>query len=143
MPKHYYFGNRRAQILHIRLRTGCSSLNLDLFLINITDSTFYKCGSIEDAQHFVFHCSSIKDRDALLNSIRIHQTPTLDIILHGDDSLSIEINQRIFAHVHKYIIESRRFQQSSIRPIYCNTPHAMKNKTKKKKKKKKIKVTEF
>ena len=32
VPKHFYFGNRKAQILYTRLRTGCSSLNLDLFL---------------------------------------------------------------------------------------------------------------
>ena len=32
VPKYYYFGKRKAQILHTRLRTGCSSLNLDLFV---------------------------------------------------------------------------------------------------------------
>ena len=31
IPKHFYVGNRKAQILHTRLRTNCSSLNLDLF----------------------------------------------------------------------------------------------------------------
>ncbi|MCG8096458.1 MAG: endonuclease/exonuclease/phosphatase family protein, partial [Candidatus Thiodiazotropha endolucinida] len=30
VPKHYYHGKRKAQILHTRLRTGCSSLNLEL-----------------------------------------------------------------------------------------------------------------
>ena len=28
---HYYCGTRKAQILQARLRTGCSSLNMDLF----------------------------------------------------------------------------------------------------------------
>ena len=32
VPKYYYYGKRKTQILHTRLRTGCSSLNLDLFL---------------------------------------------------------------------------------------------------------------
>ena len=31
-PKYYYTGSRRLQILHTRLRTHCSALNLDLFL---------------------------------------------------------------------------------------------------------------
>ena len=63
-PKHFYFGNRKAQILHTRLRTGCSSLNLDLFLKNITDSPLCNCGSIEDAQHFFFFTvGSIKDSE--------------------------------------------------------------------------------
>ena len=30
-PKYYYTGSRRLQILHTRLRTHCSALNLDLF----------------------------------------------------------------------------------------------------------------
>ena len=32
VPKFYYVGNRKLQILHTRLRTKCSSLNQDLFL---------------------------------------------------------------------------------------------------------------
>ena len=32
IPKYYYVGSRRAQVLHTRLRTNCSSLNLHLFL---------------------------------------------------------------------------------------------------------------
>ena len=43
VPKHYYSGMRKAQILHTRLRTNCSSLNLDLFLKNISDSLLCRC----------------------------------------------------------------------------------------------------
>ena len=32
VPKYYYTGSRKAQILHTRLKTNCSSLNMDLFL---------------------------------------------------------------------------------------------------------------
>ena len=45
-PKHYYFGERQAQILHTRLQTKCSSLNHDIFLKNLTDSPlclFFVC----------------------------------------------------------------------------------------------------
>ena len=52
----FYTGSRKAQILHTRLRTNCSSLNLNLFLKNISDSPLCTCGSVEDAQPFVFHC---------------------------------------------------------------------------------------
>ena len=51
-PKYYYAGNRQAQIFHARLRTNCSSLKLDLFLKNMSDSPLCLCGSVEDAQHF-------------------------------------------------------------------------------------------
>ena len=30
VPKYYYLGSRKLQILHTRLRLGCSSLNADL-----------------------------------------------------------------------------------------------------------------
>ena len=38
VPKFFYSGNRRGQLLHTRIRTNCSNLNNDLFLKNITDS---------------------------------------------------------------------------------------------------------
>ena len=48
IPKHFYVGSRKAQVLHTRLRTNCSSLNLDLFLKNISDSPLCRCGSVEN-----------------------------------------------------------------------------------------------
>ena len=44
-----------------------------------------------------------------LKLIRIYGTPTLDILLYGDPSLSHEINQTIFHHVHRYILTTQRF----------------------------------
>ena len=37
VPKYFYTGNRKSQILHTRLQLGCSSLNYDLFLKNIVE----------------------------------------------------------------------------------------------------------
>ena len=66
VPKYYYSKNRKAQILHTRLRTNCSSLNLDLFLKGITDSPMCRCGSIENSQHFFFHFLTISSRETRL-----------------------------------------------------------------------------
>ena len=52
VPKHYHTGSRKAQILHTRLSTNCSSLNMDLFLKHISDSPLCRCGSLQNAQHF-------------------------------------------------------------------------------------------
>ena len=52
VPKYYHYGKRNTQILHTWLWTGCSSLNLDLFLKNITDSPLCNCGSNENAKHY-------------------------------------------------------------------------------------------
>ena len=110
VPKYYYVGNRRAQILHTRLRTNCSSLNIDLFNKNISDSPLCSCGSIEDAQHFFFHCRHYTvQRNALLNAVSTYIVPSLKCILYGDPSLSLELNSNIFQHVQKFIIDTKRF----------------------------------
>ena len=110
VPRYYYFGSRKAQSLHTRLRTGCSSLNLDLFLKNISESPMCSCGSIEDTQHFFFHCNLyLRQRRLLLNSVSNYCTPTLHILLHGDSSMPDNINENIFKHVHEFIIDSKRF----------------------------------
>ena len=44
VPKYYYKGKRKLQILHTRLRTNCSSLNLHVFIKNISDSPLCSCG---------------------------------------------------------------------------------------------------
>ena len=35
--------------------------------------------------------------------------PSLQLLLHGDPSLSLEINIKIFESVHKYLIATKRF----------------------------------
>ena len=49
---HAYEDNHKAQILHIRLRTHCCSLNMDLFSKNITYLPLCSCGAVENASHF-------------------------------------------------------------------------------------------
>ena len=68
VPNHYYIGSKKAQILHTRIRNNCSSLNLDLFLKNVTDSPLCRCGSTENAQHFFFNCRYYKVQRRQLNS---------------------------------------------------------------------------
>ena len=110
IPKHFYVGNRKAQILHTRLRTNCSSLNLDLFIKNISDSPLCQCGSVENAQHYFFHCRKYQvQRSELMNIVSQYQTPSLTILLYGNNSLSYEINTIIFEKVHKFILDSKRF----------------------------------
>ena len=107
---HFYVGSRKAQVLHTRLRTNCSSLNLDLFLRNISDSPLCQCGSIENAQHYFFHCRCYQiQRTELLNIVSQYQIPSLSLLLYGNDSLSLDTNKIIFEKVHKYILDSKRF----------------------------------
>ena len=108
IPRYYYHGNRKRQILHSRLRTGCSALDLDLFTKNITGSPLCSCGSIENSQHYFFHCRNYQAiRHELLNSISLIQNPSLHLLLYGDPALPEESNRSIFDHVQNYILKSR------------------------------------
>ena len=48
IPRYLYAGNRRAQVLHARLRTKCSSL----FQKRINDSPLCLCGNVENTDHY-------------------------------------------------------------------------------------------
>ncbi|MCG7868583.1 MAG: endonuclease/exonuclease/phosphatase family protein [Candidatus Thiodiazotropha taylori] len=110
VPSYFYTGSRIGQILHSRIRTNCSSLNLDLFLKNITESPLCRCGSIENAQHFFFHCRYYEvQRRELMTALSPYLNPSLKLLLNGDSNLSPEINNTIFLKVHKYIIDTHRF----------------------------------
>lgn len=110
VPRYYYTKNRKAQILHTRLRTNCSSLNLDLFVKGISESPICRCGSIENSQHFFFHCPYYQPhRNLLLNVVSTYHNPTLDLFLYGESSLSYDINVIIFNNVQQFILNSKRF----------------------------------
>ena len=117
VPKYYYSKNRKAQILHTRLRTNCSSLNLGLFLKGITDSPMCRCGSIENSQHFFFHCPYYQQqRNALQNVVSTFKMlflPIIDLLLifflYGESSLSYDVNMIIFENIHRFILNCKRF----------------------------------
>ena len=73
IPKYYFCGNRKAQILHTRLRLGCSSLNSDLLKKNYVSNTDRcTCGSPETALHFLLKCNNYIDiRNDTINSLYI------------------------------------------------------------------------
>jgi hypothetical protein len=51
-PEYYGEGSRKLSILHARLRHQCSSLNSDLYRINITNDPKCQCGApYEDSIH--------------------------------------------------------------------------------------------
>ena len=56
-PEYYGEGSKRLSILHDRLRHQCSSLNSNLFRINITNESKWLCGSpFEDSIHYIMEC---------------------------------------------------------------------------------------
>ena len=110
VPTCYYCGSRKAQILHTHLRTGCSSLNMDLFHKNIIEYPLCRCGSIEETQHYIFHCRFYQGpRNTLLNACTTYWNPSLCLLLFGSSTLSLEANIAILEKVHMYILDTKRF----------------------------------
>ena len=111
VPKYFYSGNRRGQMLHTRLRTNCSGLSDDLFIKNIVESPLCQCGRIENAYHYFFECPLYTHhRIELFNSLSQHHNLTLNLVLCGDTSLSDVTNSFIFEKVQKFIIDTKRFE---------------------------------
>ena len=112
IPKHYYTGPRQLQILHTKIRTGCSALNNDLFLKNIVESPLCACrsGDIENADHFFLKCMLYNEhRLELFRKVSQFCDITLDVLLKGNLILSFETNMEIFKSVQRYIQSTKRF----------------------------------
>ena len=60
VPDHYYIGSRKAQILHTRIRTNFSSLDLDLFVKNTTESPLSRSGILKMLNTFSFTVNTLK-----------------------------------------------------------------------------------
>ena len=69
---HFSEGSRKLSILHARLRHQCSSLNSDLYRINITNDPKCQCGApYEDSIHYLMECPLYQnERYCLFRNLR-------------------------------------------------------------------------
>ena len=110
VPKYFYVGDRRPQVLHTCLRTKCSALNYKIYLKNLTDTPLCRCGNIENSEHFFLQCRYYhRQRLEMIQTISPLCHITLDVLLFGDSSLSMNTNTSIFTAVQKFIVETKRF----------------------------------
>ena len=87
--KLYFFGDRKMQVIHARLRNRCSSLNEHLYLKHLVESALCRCGYVESTRHYFLECLFYRDfRQSLSHSISYTSTFNLQTILFGDESLS-------------------------------------------------------
>ena len=95
IPVYYYFGTRKEQVKHCRLRLAISDLNYDLFRRHLLEDPMCSCGyTAETSKHFLLHCP-------LYNSIRNKTINKLDenerninTLLFGNDQLHLETNKK-------------------------------------------------
>ena len=121
VPKHFYVGHRKVQVLHTGLRTNYSSLNLDLFTSKMSDSPLCQCGSVENAQHFFFHCRYFQvPRTELMNTVSRYQNPSLSLILYGNEP-SKEPCPKLRLLTGTYILQENRakINQYAISCLLC------------------------
>ena len=100
IPKHFYYGPRKLNIILTQLRNSYSFLNYDLSKINIVNDAACSCGAPrEDAEI----------RLIMMNNLNWVQTSDLNILTCGSDDLTSEENINIIKHVFNFIKSSKRF----------------------------------
>jgi len=109
-PRHYYFGNRKEQILHTRLRCNMSNLNFDLVQRHLALSMSCQCGFYkESAEHFLLFCPLFTKIRKLTIDKLPQNCKTITIMLSGSLDLTPELNAEIFNKVQNFIALSNRF----------------------------------
>ena len=111
VPRWYFTGQRKLNIIHTKLRHNNSLLNYDLFRFNLRDNPCCSCGfACENSFHYFLECPIyIQQRHHLFVILQIYGVIDLDVILYGNENLSVEQNIDIFDAVHDYIRLSKRF----------------------------------
>ena len=112
-PSYFLTGPRKLQVLHTRLRLGCSSLNEDLFRKNIIPSNLCTCGQTETVNHFLLTCPLYGvQRHIMLSKISQLDdslTITSKLLLFGSGTLPDPINYELFRLVYSFIDSTKRF----------------------------------
>ena len=110
--KLYAHGQRKTNILHARIRMGCSGLNAHLFQNYITDSPRCACGDpYEDPLHYLVACPRFEiQRNDLQMAISEITSCSIGTILYGSRLCTTAQNKMIFDSVQLYIRRTGRFR---------------------------------
>ena len=113
-PKYYYCGDRISQILHTRLRTGCSALRYYLYSRNLVPDALCFCGTVENNFHFLLECQRYNVmRRGMLQTVSRFTDVSEMVLLFGDSNLSDTNNELVFKAVHRYIHQTKRFSSGN------------------------------
>ena len=76
VPNYYFFGIRKSQIMHVRLRLQCSSLESDLYKNHLSDNDLCtSCNTPETAKHYLLHCKKY-------NNVRAQSLSALNVAVN-------------------------------------------------------------
>ena len=98
IPKHFYYGSRKLNIILTQLRNSYSVLNYDLSKVDIVNDVSCSCGAPrEDVYHYLFTCPNYTEiRLTMMNNLNWVQTIDLNLLTYGSDVLTYEENINIF-----------------------------------------------
>ena len=108
VPLNKNFGTRFCQIIHARLRLGCSDLHAHRFDRYISENQNCSCGyEREDPLHYFLTCPKYdnirSDKYFYIKGFN------LNTILNGNEACDNVMNQNILESVHQYILQTKRF----------------------------------
>ena len=112
--KHKYFleyGPRKVNQIHCQLRNQASSLNYDLYRVNLTNRMSCDCGAAaENSIHFLLRCPLFHNqRTTMLRELSWYNNITNNTLLNGDPNLDSDQNISLCKSVQKFICKSKRF----------------------------------
>ena len=85
-------------------------MNYYLYRRNLVPSPNCVCGAVENNNHYLLRCPRYDDiRNEMINVVMRHTNVTVDTLLYGNVTLSVNVNQEIFKAVHKYIGKTKWF----------------------------------
>ena len=66
---------------------------------------------VENNEHYFLHCKLfVNQRNVMLNNIRdLGLDISINNILYGNSDFTYDVNCSLFAAVHKYILDTKRF----------------------------------
>ncbi len=112
VPKLYYYGPRKLNVILTQIRCTASFLNHDLHKVHILSSPACSCGAPqEDANHFFFVCTKYSEirNDLFLSISDLSQLINTSLLTSGSETLSYAVNCFIFDSVFRFIKRSKRF----------------------------------
>jgi hypothetical protein len=90
VPKLYYYGPRKLNVMLKQLRCRASFLNHDLYKVHILSSPACSCGAHqEDANHFFFVCAKYSEirNDLFLSISDLSQLINTSLLTSGSETL--------------------------------------------------------
>ena len=110
----YNYGNRQENIIHARLRMGCSILKDHLHKMHNIDSGICYCEKAsETIHHYFLSCPLFKQQrlklqSDLQNKLQLCLNAVIvDDLLYGRADLSDKLNKILFEIVHCYIADTK------------------------------------